>query len=39
MKLAVDGQDRAAIEAELAEKFGARDRSKLLDEVLARVAR
>jgi hypothetical protein len=39
MKLAVDGQDRAAIEAELAEKFGPRDRSKLLDEVLARVAR
>jgi hypothetical protein len=39
MKLAVDGQDRAAIEAELAKKFGARDRSKLLDDVLARVAR
>ena len=39
MKLAVDGQDRAAIEAELAKRFGVRDRSKLLDDVLARVAR
>jgi hypothetical protein len=39
MKLAVDGQDRAAIEAELVDKFGPRDRSALLDDVLARVAR
>jgi ElaB/YqjD/DUF883 family membrane-anchored ribosome-binding protein len=39
MKLAVDGQDRAAIEAELIEKFGSRDRSALLDDVLARVSR
>jgi hypothetical protein len=38
MKLAVDGRDRAAIEAELAEKFGSRDRSALLDDVLSRVA-
>jgi hypothetical protein len=38
MKLAVDGQDRAAIEAELVEKFGPRDRATLLDDVLARVA-
>ena len=39
MKCAVDGQTRAAIEAELLEKFGAGDRSALLDDVLARVAR
>ncbi|HEX3292354.1 MAG TPA: hypothetical protein VHR38_01305 [Solirubrobacterales bacterium] len=39
MKLAVDGQDRAAIEAELVDKFGPRDRSALLDDVLTRVAR
>jgi ElaB/YqjD/DUF883 family membrane-anchored ribosome-binding protein len=38
MKCAVDGQDRAAIEAELVEKFGPRDRSALLNDVLARVA-
>lgn len=39
MKLAVDGKDKAAIEAELTEKFGPRDRGQLLDDVLARVAR
>jgi len=39
MKLAVDGNDRAAIEAELNERFGATDRSALLDEVLSRAAR
>ncbi len=39
MKLAVDGRDRAAIEAELSERFGASDRSALLDDVLSRVAR
>jgi hypothetical protein len=39
MKCAVDGQDRAAIEAELTAKFGPGDRSALLDDVLARVAR
>ena len=39
MKLAMDGKDRAAIEAELAEKFGASDRSALLDDVLSRVAK
>jgi dsDNA-specific endonuclease/ATPase MutS2 len=39
MKLAVEGRDRAAIEAELAERFGAADRTPLLDEVLSRVAR
>jgi cell division septum initiation protein DivIVA len=38
MKLAVDGQDRAAIEAQLIERFGAGDRSALLDDVLSRVA-
>ena len=38
MKLAVDGQDRGAIEAELTEKFGPRDRGALLDDVLSRVA-
>jgi hypothetical protein len=37
MKLAVDGKDRAAIEAELTEKFGAGDRSELVSDVLARV--
>ena len=39
MKLAVEGKDRAAIEAELSEKFGASDRSALLDDVLSRAAR
>jgi hypothetical protein len=39
MKLAVDGRDRAAIEAELAEKFGSADRSMLLDDVLSRATR
>ncbi|HEY1332915.1 MAG TPA: hypothetical protein VGF31_01585 [Myxococcaceae bacterium] len=36
MKLAVEGKDRAAIEAELTEKFGEADRSALLDDVLSR---
>jgi hypothetical protein len=39
MKLAVDGTDRAAIEAELNERFGAADRSALLDDVLSRATR
>jgi hypothetical protein len=39
MKLAVDGKDQAAIEAELTEKFGARDRAGLLKDVLSRVPR
>jgi hypothetical protein len=39
MKMAVDGKDQAAIEAELTEKFGPRDRAELLKEVLARVPR
>lgn len=39
MKLAVEGKDRAAIEAELSERFGASDRSALLDDVLSRAAR
>ena len=39
MKMAVDGNDQAAIEAELTEKFGPGDRSELLKEVLGRVAR
>ena len=39
MKLAVDGKDPAAIEAELIEKFGPGDRTELLKEVLDRVAR
>ncbi len=39
MKLAVDGKDRAEIEAELNAKFGAADRSALLDEVLSRASR
>ena len=39
MKMAVDGKDQAAIEAELTEKFGPGDRSELLKEVLGRVAR
>lgn len=36
MKLAVDGKGRAAIDAELTEKFGPGDRTALLDDVLAR---
>ncbi len=39
MKLAVEGKDRAEIEAELGERFGAADRSALLDDVLSRAAR
>jgi hypothetical protein len=39
MKMAVDGKDRDAIEAELTEKFGSRDRSALLEDVLSRVPR
>ena len=39
MKLAVEGNDRPAIEALLNEKFGAADRSALLDDVLSRAAR
>jgi hypothetical protein len=39
MKLAVEGNDRAAIEAELSQRFGAGDRSALLDDVLSRAAR
>jgi vacuolar-type H+-ATPase subunit H len=39
MKLAVEGTDRAAIEAELGQRFGAGDRSALLDDVLSRAAR
>lgn len=38
MKLAVDGKDRAVIEAELNQKFGAADRAALLDDVLSRAA-
>src|SRR5262245_34027347 len=38
MKLAVDGADRASIEAELNSRFGAGDRSALLDDVLSRAA-
>ena len=39
MKLAVEGRDRAAIEAELSERFGPSERSALLDDVLSRAAR
>jgi colicin import membrane protein len=38
MKLAVEGKDSAAIEAELIERFGQRDRSALLRDVLSRAA-
>ncbi len=38
MRLAVAGSDRAAIETELAEKFGASDRTALIDDVLSRAA-
>ena len=36
MKLAVEGKDSAAIEAELIEKFGPGDRSELLRDVVSR---
>ena len=39
MKLAVDGKDPAAIEAELIERFGPGDRSALLSDVISRVER
>ncbi|HEX5820671.1 MAG TPA: hypothetical protein VFY30_02785 [Solirubrobacterales bacterium] len=39
MKLAVDGEDPAAIEAELIERFGPGDRSALLSDVISRVER
>jgi hypothetical protein len=39
MKMAVDGSDQSAIEAALTEKFGPGDRTRLLKEVLERVAR
>jgi hypothetical protein len=39
MKLAVEGRDPAAIEAELIERFGPGDRSALLRDVLSRVPR
>ncbi len=39
MKLAVDGKDPAAIEAELIERFGPGDRTALLQDVLSRAAR
>jgi protein TonB len=38
MKLAVDGKDSAAIEAELNERFGPGDRSALLRDVVTRAA-
>ncbi len=38
MKMAVEGMERHEIEAELNERFGALDRSALLDDVLARAA-
>jgi hypothetical protein len=39
MKMAVDGKDEAAIEADLAEKFGPGDRTELVRDVLARLPR
>ena len=39
MKLAVEGRDPAAIEAELIEKFGPGDRSELLRDVVSRATR
>jgi hypothetical protein len=39
MKLAVEGKDPAAIEAELIEKFGPGDRSSLLRDVITRASR
>jgi hypothetical protein len=38
MKLAVEGKDPAAIEAELTERFGPGDRSSLLRDVVSRAA-
>jgi hypothetical protein len=38
MKLAVEGMDPAAIEAELIERFGPGDRTELLKEVISRAA-
>jgi hypothetical protein len=38
MKLAVEGKDSAAIEAQLIDRFGPRDRSALLRDVLSRAA-
>jgi outer membrane biosynthesis protein TonB len=39
MKMAIDGSDRAQIEAALSERFGPADRSAVLDEVLSRAGR
>ena len=39
MKLAVEGKDPAAIEAELVQKFGPGDRSALMKDVLSRIPR
>jgi hypothetical protein len=39
MKLAIEGKDPAAIEAELVEKFGPGNRTALLKEVLSRLPR
>ena len=39
MKLAVEGKDPAAIEAELIERFGPGDRTALLQDVVSRAAR
>jgi hypothetical protein len=39
MKLAVEGKDPPAIEAELIERFGPRDRSELLRDVISRAGR
>jgi exonuclease VII large subunit len=39
MKLAVEGKDPAAIEAELIERFGPGDRSALLRDIVSRVQR
>jgi ElaB/YqjD/DUF883 family membrane-anchored ribosome-binding protein len=39
MKLAVEGKDPSAIEAELIEKFGPGDRSELLRDVVSRATR
>ena len=39
MKMAIDGSSREEIEAELNSKFGAAERSALLDDVLSRAGR
>ena len=39
MKLALDGKGREEIAAELEAKFGAADRSALLDDVFARAGK